>query len=93
MQHVHAARKAEQDLRDKTAEIDAKAYALARAKGMTIHEVTPDEIVEWRACSASLLDDYMKEAGELGSKLMAAYGKLRMQPCCSAGPLGAFTKR
>jgi C4-dicarboxylate-binding protein DctP len=90
---AQAARKAEQDLRDQTTEIDAKAYALARAKGMVIHDVTPDEIVEWRACSAPLLDDYMKEAGELGAKLMAAYGRLRLQPCCSAGPAGPFTKR
>jgi C4-dicarboxylate-binding protein DctP len=90
---LEVARKVEQDLRNQTAEIDAKAYALARAKGMTVHEVTPDELVEWRACSAPLLEDYMKDTGDLGSKLLVAYAKLRLQPCCSAGPPGGFTKR
>jgi TRAP-type C4-dicarboxylate transport system substrate-binding protein len=75
------------------AEIDARAYAFAREKGMKIHELTPDDVSEWRACSAALVDDYMKEAGELASKLMAAYGRLRTQPCCSAGTAGVFSLR
>jgi hypothetical protein len=35
----------------------------------------------------------MKNGGDLGEKLMAAYGKLRSDPCCSAGPPGAFNRR
>jgi C4-dicarboxylate-binding protein DctP len=90
---LESSRKAERDLRDQMAEVEAKAYAFARAKGMTVHDVSPNDVSEWRACSAELLDDYMKEAGELASRLMAAYGRLRTQPCCSAGPAGTFSLR
>lgn len=34
----------------------------------------------------------MNAAGELGRRLMAAYGKLRTDPCCTSGPKGGFTK-
>jgi len=88
-----ASRKAEQVLRDEMADIEGRAYAFARDKNMKIYELTPDDVSEWRACSAGLLDDYMKEGGELASRLMAAYGRLRTQPCCSAGPAGTFSKR
>jgi C4-dicarboxylate-binding protein DctP len=87
------ARKAEQDLQQHMADIEAEAYAFARAKGMKIHELTPDEVAEWRACSAPVLDDYMSKTGELGHHLLAAYGKLRTDPCCSSGPSGTFTRR
>jgi C4-dicarboxylate-binding protein DctP len=90
---LEASKRAERDLRGQMADIEAKAYDFARSKGMTLHELTPNEVYEWRACSARLLDDYMGDAGELGARLMAAYGRLRMQPCCSAGPAGTFSFR
>jgi hypothetical protein len=37
-----------------------------------------------------MLADYMAKNGEAARKLMAAYGRLRMDPCCSAGPASAF---
>lgn len=83
-----AARKVERELRDQVAEIERKAYEGARQKGMTIVELTANEIAEWRACSAGLLDDYMESGGDLAAGLMAAYGELRKDPCCSAGPGG-----
>ncbi len=88
-----SARKVEAALRDEIADIEAKAYEFARAKGMTIHELTPDDVAEWRACSAGVTEDYMKSAGELGSRLMNSYGKLRTQACCSSGPKGTFSLR
>jgi len=88
-----AARRAEQDLRRQVADVEAKAYAFARDKGMTVHELTPDEVADWRACSAGVIDDFMHSAGELGSRVMAAYGKLRTDPCCTSGPKGRFTRR
>ena len=90
---AEAASAAERDLRGQMADIGARAYAFAREKGMKVLELTPDDVSEWRACSAPLLDEYMKEAGEHGSKLMAAYGKLRTLPCCSAGLPGTFNLR
>jgi C4-dicarboxylate-binding protein DctP len=88
-----AARGAEQELRQQMADIEAKAYAFARDKGMHVHDLTPNEVAEWRACSAPIVEDYLTLAGELGRRVMAAYGKLRTQPCCTSGPSGEFTRR
>ncbi len=86
-------KKVERELRDAMADVDEKAYAFARSKGMTIHELTPDEVAEWRACSADIIDEYMSTTGETARRLMAAYGRLRTHPCCSSGPSGQFTAR
>ena len=89
-----AARLVERQSRDRVAEIEAKNYEFAAGKGMTIKELTPDQVTEWRACSADMLDGYMARSGELARKLMDAYGKLRTDPCCTAGPSNAaFTRR
>ena len=72
---------------------EGEAYALAEKNGMKIYEVTPDEVAEWRVCSASVLEGFMSKSGELGRRLMEAYGQLRTQPCCSAGTPGVFTSR
>lgn len=81
------------DLRQRMADIEAEAYAFAREKGMTVYDLTPDEVAEWRACSAGIVEDYMNVAGDLGRRLMGAYGKLRTDPCCTSGPAGRFTRR
>jgi hypothetical protein len=74
-------------------DIEAEAYAFARAKGMTVHELGPDDVARWRACSAGLLRDYMERGGEMARQLMEAYGKLRTDSCCTAGPPGVFSLR
>ena len=45
------------------------------------------ELVE--EASADMLATYMERNGELARKLMDAYGKLRTDPCCTAGPTTA----
>lgn len=85
-----AARSAEQGLRNRMAASEASAYGLARDKGMTVHQLTPDEVADWRACSAAMMEDFMSTSGELGRRLMAAYAKLRTDPCCTAGPQSNF---
>jgi C4-dicarboxylate-binding protein DctP len=87
-----AARRAERDLRQHIADIEAEGYAFARSKGMKIVELTPNDVAEWRACSANVVEEYMDAAGALGARVMAAYGKLRQHPCCTSGPKGQFTK-
>jgi C4-dicarboxylate-binding protein DctP len=72
---------------------ETEGYALAVKNGMKIHEITPDEVAEWRACSAPLIEAFMNNSGELGERLMAEYGRLRTQPCCTAGTPGVFTHR
>jgi len=88
-----AARRAEQDLRQRMAQTEADAYGLARDKQITVHELTPDEVADWRACSAGMMEDFMNASGDLARRVMAAYGKLRTEPCCTSGPKGAFTHR
>jgi C4-dicarboxylate-binding protein DctP len=68
------------------ATVRAQAYAHAAEKGMRIVHLRPEDIVAWRACSAPLLERYMDRAGVLGSRLFAAYGKLRSHPCCNEAP-------
>jgi C4-dicarboxylate-binding protein DctP len=72
---------------------EAEAYVLAEKNGMKIYEVTPDEVAEWRVCSSPVVDGFMSKSGELGRRLMEAYGQLRTQPCCSAGTPGVFNSR
>jgi C4-dicarboxylate-binding protein DctP len=72
---------------------ESEAYALAEKNGMKIHEVTPDEVAEWRACSSPVVETFMTNSGESGQNLLEAYGQLRTQPCCTAGTPGTFTRR
>jgi C4-dicarboxylate-binding protein DctP len=88
-----AARTAERQVRSRAAQLEEEAYAFARSKGMTVYELTPHQVAEWRACSSEVLDSYMSSGGELERKLLAAYGRLRTDPCCSAGPAGPFNRR
>lgn len=92
---VEAARSEEQQSRQNVTEIEAGLYTLFRDKGMTVHELTPDQVADWRACSAGILEDYIQSNAELGRQLMAAYAKLRTDPCCTAGPptTGTFNRR
>jgi C4-dicarboxylate-binding protein DctP len=86
-------RKVERDVRERASAIEASALELARSKGVTIYDLLPSEVTEWRACSAGLLVDYMERGGELSHALMRAYAKLRTDPCCSAGPQGGDKTR
>jgi C4-dicarboxylate-binding protein DctP len=73
-------------LRERFAKVEAETYELARQKGMTIRELTPNEVADWRACTANVMDDYMQKSADLGAQLMAAYARLRTDPCCSSVP-------
>jgi C4-dicarboxylate-binding protein DctP len=86
-------RKIERQLRGQIEQIETSDYGFAREKGMKIYELTPDEVAEWRACSAPVLEEFMTHSGDLAHRLMPVYGKLRTDPCCSAGPQGEFMGR
>jgi C4-dicarboxylate-binding protein DctP len=90
---IEASRNAEQRLRDNVSKVEMNAYAFARQKGMKIRELTPDQVAEWRACSWDVLDAYMNNPGDLPRQLLEAYGKLRTQPCCTAGPRAGVLSR
>ncbi|RMD48669.1 MAG: C4-dicarboxylate ABC transporter substrate-binding protein, partial [Alphaproteobacteria bacterium] len=67
-----AARKAEIDVRDRMAQIEADAYAAAKAHGMTIYYPTPEEIELWKAAAAPVYDSYLSKAGDLGRRILEA---------------------
>jgi C4-dicarboxylate-binding protein DctP len=83
---AEAALEVERAARDRFARNEASAYAFAREKGMQMRALTADQVAEWRACSAGVLEDYMRGGGELARQLLAAYGRLRAHPCCTSGP-------
>ena len=72
---MEAARKAEIDVRDRVAQIEADAYEAAKDHGMTIYHPTADEIEQWKKASASVYDSYVQKAGDLGRQILAAAQK------------------
>ncbi len=67
-----AARKAEMDVRDRMAAIEAEATAEAKANGMSVHTPTPEEVEAWKAVAQPVYDNYLESAGDLGAQIMEA---------------------
>ena len=78
-----AARAAEEQVWEQLAQTEAEAYDLALQKGMTFETPSDDDILAWRACSSSIVEAFVNRSEFIGAKLLAAYGKLRSDPCCS----------
>jgi C4-dicarboxylate-binding protein DctP len=92
---AEAAANEERQSRLNVTEIEEGLYATFRQKGMTVHDLTPNQVADWRACSAAIVEDYMHNNADLARQLLAAYGRLRTDPCCTAGPAtsGTFSRR
>jgi C4-dicarboxylate-binding protein DctP len=92
---MEVARSEERQSRENVAKIEAGLYSVFQEKGMTVHDLTADQVADWRACSASIVEGYIFNNTDLARQLMAAYGKLRTDPCCTAGPAtaGTFNRR
>jgi C4-dicarboxylate-binding protein DctP len=91
---VEVAQKVEREIRDRSVQMEAEYYKFAVAKGMKVYDLSPDQIADWRACSAAVLDAYMNDHPEFAREFLEAYGRLRTQPCCSTAPnWGEFRKR
>ncbi|MCB1717325.1 MAG: TRAP transporter substrate-binding protein DctP [Candidatus Competibacteraceae bacterium] len=71
-----AALKAEADVRDKMADIEAGAYAAAKEHGMSIVELSDADLEAWKAGAAPVLEQYKATAGELGAQVLDAASKL-----------------
>lgn len=67
-----AAKKAEIDVRDRMAEIEAEAYAAAEENGMTVYAPSDEEIAAWKAVAQPVYDSYREGAGELGEQILNA---------------------
>ncbi|MBO9447000.1 TRAP transporter substrate-binding protein DctP [Ruegeria sp. R14_0] len=71
---AEAAAVAQADVRDKMAAIEAEAYAAAQENGMTVVELTEDELAQWKAVAQPVYDAYLDAAGEAGQKALSAAG-------------------
>jgi C4-dicarboxylate-binding protein DctP len=67
-----AAAKAEMSVRDEMAQIEADAYAAAEENGMTVVELTPEQLEAWKAAAQPVLEGYKAAAGDLGAQLLNA---------------------
>jgi C4-dicarboxylate-binding protein DctP len=91
---TEAAGIAERDGHVRMAKQEAGIKRFAVGNGVKFVSLTPDQVADWRACTAHLVADYIERNGALGVELMSAYRKLRTDPCCSASPHeGVFTRR
>ncbi|MBO0765368.1 MAG: TRAP transporter substrate-binding protein DctP [Hyphomicrobiaceae bacterium] len=90
---MEAARAVEREGRARLAEVEKEDERFARSKGIKLVPLTPDQVAEWRACTADLVIKYMEKNGEKARRLMSAYRKLRTDPCCTEIPGNAVFTR
>jgi TRAP-type C4-dicarboxylate transport system substrate-binding protein len=79
------ARKAEEDYWNSFAQDEANAYRFSLGKGMTVKDISSDDLAEWRICSSDLVERFVERLGDTASALMTAYGRLRAVSCCQQG--------
>lgn len=70
-----AASVAQEDVRDRMAQIEADAYAAARENGMTVVELSADDLAAWKAVAQPVYDAYLAAAGDAGAAVLEAAGK------------------
>jgi C4-dicarboxylate-binding protein DctP len=63
---------AENHVRNEMASIEAEAYELSAANGMTIYHPTDAEIAAWKAASTPVYDGFKAKAGDLGAQVLKA---------------------
>ena len=71
-----AARAAEIDVRDRMAAIEAEGYAAGEAHGMTVYDLSDEEVAAWKAASQPVIDRWLESAGPLGQKVYDAANAL-----------------
>lgn len=71
---TNAAVVAQADVRDRMAQIEADAYAAAEENGMTIVELSDDDLAAWKAVAQPVYDAYLDSAGDAGKVVLDAAG-------------------
>lgn len=69
-----AANVAQEDVRDRMSAIEAEAYAAAKENGMTIVELSDDDLAAWKAVAQPVYDGYLAAAGDTGKAVIEAIG-------------------
>ena len=65
-----AAAVAQEDVRDRMAQIEAEAYAAAEENGMTVVTLSDDDLAAWKAVMQPVYDSYLAGTGEAGQKIL-----------------------
>ena len=71
-QITEAAEVAQADVRDRMAQIEAEAYAAAEENGMTIVELSDEDLEAWKAVSQPVYDAYLAATGDAGKTVLDA---------------------
>jgi C4-dicarboxylate-binding protein DctP len=56
--------------------VDIEVDALAKQHGITVTNLSEDQVQEWKLCSESLLESYLDRSGALGAEVLAGYRQL-----------------
>lgn len=73
--HINAAAKvAQDDVRDRMSQIEADAYAAAEENGMTVVELTDEELAAWQSVAQPVYESYLAATGDAGQKILDALG-------------------
>lgn len=67
-----AAAVAQADVRDRMAQIEADAYAAAKENGMTVVELSDEDLAAWKAVAQPVYDAYLSSAGDAGQAVLDA---------------------
>ncbi len=67
-----AAANAEKAVRERIKTIEAEAFEAARDQGMTVYQLSPEEIDAWRKAAQPVYDDFRNSAGSLGAEMQQA---------------------
>lgn len=71
-QITEAAVVAQADVRDRVSQIEADAYAAAKDNGMTVVELSDDDLAAWKAVAQPVYDSYLAAAGDAGKAVLDA---------------------
>ncbi|MEL6990527.1 MAG: TRAP transporter substrate-binding protein DctP [Pseudomonadota bacterium] len=69
-----AASVAQDNVRDRMAEIEAAAYAAAEENGMTVVKLSDDDMAAWQSVAQPVYDAYLDSAGDAGKAILDAVG-------------------
>ncbi|SHL61846.1 C4-dicarboxylate-binding protein DctP [Roseovarius litoreus] len=69
-----AAAVAQEDVRNRMSQIEADAFAAAEENGMTIVQLTDEDLAAWKAVAQPVYDSYLAAAGEAGKKILDSVG-------------------
>lgn len=68
---------AEKDVRDRMSSIEAASYKAGRENGMTVYELSDEEVAAWEAAAQPVYDQFLADSGELGAKVLEAARALK----------------